>query len=568
MTSMNLEYISRYCEAKGKSPLISNSIFFIPKILFSKKKTILISDNRILRGFAKLRRREFIRLSTASEISVQFFAMQDMLKILSQKGVSVYFYNRIGKEKEGFTYSESEKRRMRDKLSFPKMYQNIDKYENELKEVFGSLYARDYVEEIGKIPQVIKVGNIYQHESKNSKLINVENGKRITVYQPKAYSRTMHVYGRCGVFGYAVEDKDCLPSLLQKELVDHGVDDIKVVNHGLWGGEDYCVDHNFLQDAVGFKSGDIVLFYRKHFDKKLLAELEKCGLIYKEITREWHEKKDEAVTFFDRPGHMNAEGYKLTAKLVCEDLLNTGISDFHCDKNIDVGEARDLNYYLKTRANNDFSNEIDAYVKEILNEYPIDENKTNNGAIVMNCNPFTYGHRYLIEKAAEQVDRLYIFVVEEDKSFFQFNDRFEMVKNGTKDIKNVVVVPSGKFIISAYTFPEYFMKDYVKNKNFDVSLDVETFCKYIAPPLNIKVRFAGEEPFDPVTKNYNENMKRILPEHGLEFVEIQRFSAGNGQVINATKVRELLKDKKTEELKEYVPQSTFDVLMEKYMGEN
>ena len=262
---------------------------------------------------------------------------------------------------------------------------------------------------------------------------------------------------------------------------------------------------------------------------------------------------------------MNAEGYKLVAKIICEDLINTGFCCGNYDKSISLGTAEHLNYYLKSKTENDFEIEIKEYIDSIKKEYPLDKSMASNGAIVMNCNPFTYGHRYLVETAAKQVDRLYIFVVEEDKSFFLFKDRFEMVKRGIEGIPNVVVVPSGKFIISAYTFPEYFMKDYVKEKNFDVSMDVKTFCKYIAPPLNIKKRFAGEEPFDPVTNNYNQNMNRILPEYGMKFVAIPRYAIDSERVVNATRVRELLNNKEFCELKEYVPQSTYDVLMKKYV---
>jgi len=160
---------------------------------------------------------------------------------------------------------------------------------------------------------------------------------------------------------------------------------------------------------------------------------------------------------------------------------------------------------------------------------------------------------------------LYIFVVEEDKSYFKFADRLEMVKKGTSDLDNVIVLPSGKFIISALTFPEYFMKDYVKEKDFDVSMDLETFCKSIAPSLNISVRFAGEEPFDPVTLNYNINMRKILPQFGLEFVEIPRLEIDEIGVISATKVRAHMKEKNLEEIKKYVPQTTYDILTSKYM---
>ena len=109
-----------------------------------------------------------------------------------------------------------------------------------------------------------------------------------------------------------------------------------------------------------------------------------------------------------------------------------------------------------------------------------------------------------------------------------------------------------------------FINHLVKEKNFDVSMDVEVFCKYIAPPLGIKVRFAGEEPFDPVTLNYNKNMRRILPEFGMEFCEIPRLEITGNRVVNATEVRRLLKEKKFVEISEYVPDTTLYILKKKY----
>lgn len=565
MDSIVTKCIADYYEKLDMKPIITESVFSIPRILCASSNTVVVSDNKLVRGSAKIRR--FVRphIEETGNRALQYYALQDAFSILYRKAIPVYFYNRIGKEKNGFQYTKNEQRRMEAGLSFPVMYQDIEKYSDELQDVFGELYSKEYIKEIGQIPQVIKVGDKYRHEDCHTRLINVENGKRITLYQPKKYSRTIHVYGRCGAFGYAVEDKDSLPSLIQKELKVLGITDIKVINHGLWGGTDEYLDHNFLHEAIEMKEGDIVLFYRKHFDKKLLNEFIRCGVRYKELTDDWHARKDINVTFFDRPGHMNADGYKLVAKLICEDLVSTGFSCGDYDRDINSVSAKRLNYYLKSGMNKDFAKEIQEYVDGINKDYPLKSSMISNGAIVMNCNPFTQGHRYLIEKSAKQVDRLYVFVVEEDKSFFLFKDRFEMVKRGVENIKNVVVVPSGKFIISAYTFPEYFMKDYVKEKEIDVSMDVETFCKYIAPPLNIRYRFAGEEPFDPVTNNYNENMKRILPEHGMNFVEIPRFALDEKRIVNATRVRELLKNREFEELKEYVPQSTYDVLKEKYV---
>ena len=36
----------------------------------------------------------------------------------------------------------------------------------------------------------------------------------------------------------------------------------------------------------------------------------------------------------------------------------------------------------------------------------------------MNCNPFTKGHKYLIEKASKENDVVHLFILTEDKSEF------------------------------------------------------------------------------------------------------------------------------------------------------
>ena len=548
------------------------NVIFVKSILYPlnilrgfKKDTVIVSSSRYVRKLSSIMGMRTAVLSRVQIAAEQYLAMKDVLLLLAKKKVPVYFYNRIGLEKENYTYADSAMNRMRNHLSFPVMYERIDAYESDFKELFGELYNIEYIKDIGKIPQVIEKGNLYKHEDYTSKYINVIEGQRIVCGQPIRYKRTLHIYGRCGAFGYAVEDKNTLPSLIQSLLIEHGVTDVKVVNHGLWGGQDENLDHNFLNESVGFKEGDIVLFYRRHIDKRLLRHWEKCGVKYKEITHEWHEYPEAKWCFYDKPGHMNHVGYRNVAEIICKDLIKESFSCKDVDQSLyDNFISENLKVYLKKYNKSDFQRELKEYTDSILKDYPLVDPSMVCGSIVMNCNPFTKGHWYLIELAAKKVDRLYVFVVREDKSFFKYEDRFEMVRQGTAGLKNVVVVSSGKFIISSLTFPEYFMKDYVKERNFDVSMDVETFCKYIAPPLNIKKRFAGEEPFDPVTKNYNENMSRILPKYGMEFCEIPRLSLDEKRIINATEVRRLLKERDFDNIKEYVPESTLKVLREKY----
>lgn len=170
---------------------------------------------------------------------------------------------------------------------------------------------------------------------------------------------------------------------------------------------------------------------------------------------------------------------------------------------------------------------------------PGDAQKTV-GAIVMNCNPFTYGHRYLVEQAAAQCDILHIFIVEEDRSLFPTDVRFRLVQEGTADLLNVRVHLSGHYMISSATFPKYFLKTDEDSALLQSELDIKLFAESIAPALHISKRFAGAEPFNPITARYNEVMCRTLPQYGISFSEISRKKQ-DGAPISASRVRTLLR---------------------------
>ncbi|MCI8454773.1 MAG: citrate lyase ligase [Lachnospiraceae bacterium] len=195
--------------------------------------------------------------------------------------------------------------------------------------------------------------------------------------------------------------------------------------------------------------------------------------------------------------------------------------------------------------------------------------KTPVGAIVMNCNPFTKGHLALITYAAARCRLLYIFVVEEDRSQFPFHVRLALVKEGTSHLPNVFVCPSGPYMISSATFPTYFLKEGEDAAKIQSELDITLFASRIAPLFKITQRFAGEEPFDPVTRSYNDAMERILPDYGISFTKIDRISSdGPGKAstpISASRVRRLLAEGGvTDEVLSLVPPCTAAYLKESY----
>ena len=141
------------------------------------------------------------------------------------------------------------------------------------------------------------------------------------------------------------------------------------------------------------------------------------------------------------------------------------------------------------------------------------------GVVVMNANPFTLGHRYLLEQAAARVDRLVVIPVRTSYAF-PYTERLAMIKAGAPS--GVTVVEGSDYQISAATFPTYFLKDLSEAAETQMRLDLDLFARHIAPALGATVRFVGSEPQDPLTARYNALMQELLP---LKVVEIPRLKA-------------------------------------------
>lgn len=166
-----------------------------------------------------------------------------------------------------------------------------------------------------------------------------------------------------------------------------------------------------------------------------------------------------------------------------------------------------------------------------------------SGLIVMNANPFTRGHRFLISQAARQVDTLFIIPVKEDRSEFSYAERKAMLEAGCSDLENVIVCEGSDYSISAATFPTYFLKELDEAATTQMSLDLSLFAKRIAPALGAKIRFVGSEPLDAMTQRYNELMHELLPLEGISVVEIARLSEED-RAISASAVRAALDEGK------------------------
>src|SRR5699024_365029 len=254
------------------------------------------------------------------------------------------------------------------------------------------------------------------------------------------------------------------------------------------------------------------------------------GIIYKSLLNYLFDKGHDSFFVFTRPNN----------KIIFESL---GLKEVYSTEKVSLFEGGFYNY-----------NNWIKKVKESLKH-----KKGIRGSIVMNCNPMTKGHKYLINQSLKKVDDLIIFVVEEDKSVFPFKDRFNIMKEELKNLDNVELVKGGPYIISQGTFPTYFIKEKDEMLSTYKELEGSIFGDKIAKDLEIDIRFLGSEPEDVVTLAYNNTLKDILECKGIEVI-IKSRKELNGEIISASYVRRLLKEGKNKEAYKYLPDSTIDYL--------
>ncbi|WP_278865065.1 GNAT family N-acetyltransferase [Leyella stercorea] len=187
---------------------------------------------------------------------------------------------------------------------------------------------------------------------------------------------------------------------------------------------------------------------------------------------------------------------------------------------------------------------------------PLTTTTPPRGVVVMNCNPFTLGHRYLIEQAAKQVERLFVMVVREDCSLFAYAERKAMVEQGVAHLKNVTVIDGSEYAISQATFPTYFLKRLDDAADTQMLLDLDLFRRHIAPALGTTVRFVGTEPTDRLTRRYNQLMHEVLADVR-ETVRLEK----EGNAVSASRVRKAMEQGDMSTIRQLVPPTTLPYII-------
>ena len=319
-----------------------------------------------------------------------------------------------------------------------------------------------------------------------------------------------------------------------------------------------------------------------HTDKKAVAEMD--ALLEKEGIRR-DRNLDYSCGVFDEEGTLIATGSCFGSTLRCfavdsshrgEGLVNLLLSHL-TEYQLQRGNTH-IFLYSKKKNSRIFSDLGFYEIASVGEALTFMENRKNGfsrylkelqrtrqdgtaAAIVMNANPFTKGHRHLVQAASEENASVHIFLLSEEAGPIPFGVRKQLVQRGIADLPNVILHDSGPYLISSATFPSYFLPDEDSAIEAQAKLDLAIFTR-IAGTLSISVRYVGQEPFSHVTMMYNQILAEGLPKVGIEFREVPRISAGE-QIISASAVRQAIHDGDIASVSPMLPASTLSYFQSK-----
>lgn len=382
---------------------------------------------------------------------------------------------------------------------------------------------------------------------------NTCGGIRRTPAVPQNFCRQIFLFGACSVIGTFADDEHTLAAFLQARFNESSLA-CKVVNCGNNGGCSGATINELYRIAdSSFHAGDVVVHINDDAWCYAFTENLRNKFSMDDIFKQAGNKFTRPFRDTKSGQHLNAQGNELMANFLFQKLkaFSTPENDDDVAPFFSVTPVADRlirNAHLK--------NFLSALLKE---KVPVE----TAGAVVINANPFTLGHRHLIETARRQADFLYIFVVEEDCSEFSFRDRFSLAKANCADLSDVKVLSAGKYMISLITFADYFQKDALKGRTVSTPVaDIKLFGQVIAPLLGIKKRFVGSEPCDLLTAKYNQAMRTLLPDFGVEVIEVPRLTTADGEIIRASAVRDLIRRNKLDECQKFLPAATWKFILE------
>ncbi len=197
-----------------------------------------------------------------------------------------------------------------------------------------------------------------------------------------------------------------------------------------------------------------------------------------------------------------------------------------------------------------------------------------SSCLIFNANPFTIGHRYLAEIASKRSRKVIVFVIqgkpesggrgnhENTGLEFPFDDRIELVKKGLLDLENVVVLPSGPYLISRDDFPKGFLSESLGAVPAHAKLDSMVFC-HVCKALGIQSAFAGDEPRDELSEIHLNALRQACRDSGIALRVAERKRLGD-KYISSSMIRDALSKGRKEEVAQLAPPHVLEYLNQRF----
>lgn len=542
------EYIYYYIKKYGTDI----DVIFIPNDQFSEipdkyRDYVVIDANNessLLRSKMIVDNYYYSLLNFCDLVEIDLFNTNFLQKhqenfIFVKTSLDLFKYNNL---------SDSEQERCRKPFKKPYRYKdylkdNSDESRNLVKQFYGDFYNESLIDDVCYPSQLMIVNGLLKQKDMNNPNFHIVNGKRITQGESQNNNIDINFFGTCLVYGQMVSDQCTIPSYFNHILDD----DNKFSVHNFGMPTNSLTEIIRTINKKGIKNNSLNLIFYLDSEENLYNKLSV--------------KKQIEITDVINASFVN--NTVIDNILHCNPIVNKNISEYLYtqikNKLIDISQLSDDEIKIYSTKDLYTNNKYVEKNIHFLEEY---RKEGNNGAIVLHGNPFTKGHYELVKYASENVDTLYVFVLQEDRGIIKFEDRLQMASKTCEDFDNVVVLPSGEFLGSRMLFAEYGNKVIDEDLTVDCLDDTEYFCQIVADILNIKKRFIGEEEYDMVTNHLNQELKTILPLYNIECVEVPRFKA-EGRRISAHTVRDLIKSGNLDELHVFLPDPVIDIIYEK-----
>ena len=471
-------------------------------------------------------------------------AYDDIVQKLADSGISIY--NLI------FTTDDSTPGRKRLNAGFKEWLskpgaRSVNPYvvPSQAKEFYGDDCTAEYAELVGKHVVELDVNDNYTRlKDCTGPYFNVKHGERFTADQPENAAHTIYFFGPCMMIGTYVEDGQTIESCLQRRINEAGYN-YKVVNCG-------CYETHYQEmvhiTSTPMKPGDIVVLHIENREYAGTTAIDLMALLDKhDVPSGW---------LLDLPLHCNGKVNEIYAGEIFDKMVADGTLAASADDAVETaedagGEARDL--LARGLAVNSL------YLDLYFNDFHPEEGMTV-GTVGMHGNPFTLGHRYLIETASKQVDKLFVLLIGDELGIFSYAERFAMAVDATADLENVTIVSGGPFQATRNVFKGYFLRIEPSAMKDSALGDTLIYAQIIAPRLGCTYRFLGDEKHNPKMSFFNELMIETLPKFGINVVELPRMAV-HGKSISASTSRNAAAEGDMETLLENVPPTTLKYLV-------